>query len=534
MKRKPISCFLICFFSICIVYTQSTNDSLRSIWVNKNEMDSVRFNSLAQYYKINNQAQPDSTLVMLDYYQTLAKEKNNIKQLYHVANDKGGIYRLKGKYQLAMEYYNEAQRIAVKLKDSLLQAANFGNKGNVFFYQQNYKKATQSFSQALNIYRNIENEKGESNMLSSLGNIYLTIQNYELALQYYDKALSLLKNNSADKRRTGIIFINKGWTYYELKNYKEAKHYYKKGLKIVEATNDKFFMISCYSTLAKIYLKLNDFKTAKFYAQKDLKLSKELNIRSYSINSEIIFAKLAYHKNIEKATNKAENILANLPKQLSKDIKIELYQFLYQCYKAQNKTDKSLEMFEMFTVYNDSIQQEKKNFSVVREALKNEYESKLYESNLENEKKKEQLENSQLKRIITIIIIAILTVISLIVYFVTISKRNRKHRDKLLEEIKNLQTNNNSKLIVNPETFELIREKIEATINRNLNETDWKVLNILLNQPEITNKEIAQRAFMSVDGIGSSLRRMYDYFEIKDTKYKKIALLTEAIRRSEN
>jgi hypothetical protein len=34
---------------------------------------------------------------------------------------------------------------------------------------------------------------------------------------------------------------------------------------------------------------------------------------------------------------------------------------------------------------------------------------------------------------------------------------------------------------------------------------------------------------MSIDGIGSSLRRMYEYFELKDTKYKKIALIIKAI-----
>jgi len=37
---------------------------------------------------------------------------------------------------------------------------------------------------------------------------------------------------------------------------------------------------------------------------------------------------------------------------------------------------------------------------------------------------------------------------------------------------------------------------------------------------------------MSVDGIGSSLRRMYVYFDIKESKYKKIALITKAIKAS--
>ncbi len=58
------------------------------------------------------------------------------------------------------------------------------------------------------------------------------------------------------------------------------------------------------------------------------------------------------------------------------------------------------------------------------------------------------------------------------------------------------------------------------------------VLNILLDDPVITNKEIAEKTFMSVDGIGSSLRRMYEYFNIKESKYKKISLLLEGIKIS--
>ena len=80
--------------------------------------------------------------------------------------------------------------------------------------------------------------------------------------------------------------------------------------------------------------------------------------------------------------------------------------------------------------------------------------------------------------------------------------------------------------------FELSRKKLETKLDRILNETDWNVLQILLNDPLSTNKEIAEKAFMSIDGIGSSLRRMYEYFEIKESKYKKISLLLEAIKIS--
>jgi len=65
-----------------------------------------------------------------------------------------------------------------------------------------------------------------------------------------------------------------------------------------------------------------------------------------------------------------------------------------------------------------------------------------------------------------------------------------------------------------------------------LNETDWKVLNILLDDPAIANKNLAEKAFLSVAGVGSSLRRMYVSFDIGESKYMKITLLLEAVKLS--
>jgi DNA-binding CsgD family transcriptional regulator len=69
-------------------------------------------------------------------------------------------------------------------------------------------------------------------------------------------------------------------------------------------------------------------------------------------------------------------------------------------------------------------------------------------------------------------------------------------------------------------------------LRKKINETDWNVLNILYEDPVISNKELADKAYLSVDGIGSSLRRMYEYFDIPNSKYMKIVLLLKAIKLS--
>ena len=520
-------------FSTTNFVAQNKSVDLKMVWENSKNPDSTRFNALAEYYKINNQAQPDATLKVLDYYYQLAKEKNNTKELYNVANDRGGIYRLKGEFDLAFNYYNEAEKLAKKLNDSVLIATILGNKGNVYANKKDYNQALQCFSGSYKIFKIIKDKKGESNMLSSIGNVYLYIQDYDLALTYYQKALSTIQNVDVPKRRIAVIYLNIGWTNYEIKKYEEAKIYYDKALKILEITNDKFFLVSGYSTLAKIHLELNELKQAAFYAEKDSIICKELKVSSYLIDNQTIFARLHLKKgNIEAAKKMGESILAGLDKDASNELKLNIYDVLYKVYLAENNSKKSLEMYQKYSLYKDSIQIERNKLTLVREVVKNEFDDIILKNDQKLQKEKAALASKQQQKTYGIILGSIILIVGIIFYFNRNIKKNRKKRDELLQEIAKLKTNETNNLVLNTNEFQLVREKIEQAINRKLNETDWNVLNILLKEPNLANKEIAEKAYLSVDGIGSSLRRMYVYFEIKESKYKKISLITEAIKAS--
>ena len=114
------------------------------------------------------------------------------------------------------------------------------------------------------------------------------------------------------------------------------------------------------------------------------------------------------------------------------------------------------------------------------------------------------------------------------------NKKTRAELDSLLAEIDTLKRKEKLNLLVDASNFELNKEKIQASINRKLNKTDWSVLNVLLQNPEASNKEISEKVFLSIDGIGSSLRRMYQFFDLKETKYKKVLLIKRAIEISKD
>ncbi|MDG1195334.1 MAG: AsnC family protein, partial [Polaribacter sp.] len=191
----------------------------------------------------------------------------------------------------------------------------------------------------------------------------------------------------------------------------------------------------------------------------------------------------------------------------------------------------AVEMLERSTVYKDSINLEIDRLAVTRELVKQDYEHRISESKLKSENEKAALKITQLKRTFAVVIISALFIFCVIFYFRSKTKKDKAIRAAMLDEIMRLK-NSSNQVVAATAVFELVREKIEHSIKRKLNETDWKVLNVLLVEPVMTNKEIAQKVFLSADGVGSSLRRMYEYFNIKESKYKKVSLLLETIKRS--
>jgi predicted HTH transcriptional regulator len=109
--------------------------------------------------------------------------------------------------------------------------------------------------------------------------------------------------------------------------------------------------------------------------------------------------------------------------------------------------------------------------------------------------------------------------------------------EKLVEELRVLKIKTAIKdrvsNIDNLEKIELNKDEIEKKTNTKLNQTDWKILNILSETPTITNKLLAEKLYLSVPGIRSSLSKMYAVFNI-DPGYrdKRLLLIIEATKLS--
>ena len=512
-------------------------DSLRLTWENEELSDSLRFEALDEFHDLFSLVFPDSTLRVLDYYNELAISKGADRQVYRSAVRKGNILRLQDRIEEARTHYYEALIIAKKMNNARLEAIIIGNFGNLHLDQGEYFESIKRYNEAKKIFSTEDDKLGEARMLNGIGAINSRIGNNDIALVHYEKALNIYKeldtkNISYPILNSTTILMNIGILQTKDNLLINAEASFLEALKILKPYNYKIYILGCYNTLARIYLELNQIESSLLFANKSFDIAKELDTQSGILLSQILLATIDYQINKDKSIEQLANIFESVSENGSLEMKREVSELLYKGYKFQNKLDLSLKMYELFNLCNDSIQKNIDRYAIARETVRDEYEKVLFETKLNNERDKNILKLNQIKKIALIIFISIFLVLLLIYFIVFNNKKNNKKRDALLEEIKFLKENKVS-AIIDSNKFVLSKQKIDNYLSRVLNETDWNVLLILLDNPIVLNKEIAEKSNMSIDGIGSSLRRMYDYFEINETKYKKVALIHKVVNISE-
>lgn len=534
-KSKIVLLIFISLLFLAPVASQTQKDSLKNIWTNVNISDTLRFKAIKEYYFKNTYSQPDQVIPLTEYHYQLAKEKSSVKQMANALNERSYAHYIKGDLISSIEVLKQSISLYEKINEPKNLIVIQSNLGSIYNEQKEYLKAFNSFNASLKIVRELKLKTSEARILVEIAEIYSRLDEFDLAMEYLDESLTICVAKKISKdNQIGTIFLKKAEIYYKKKQYNQAIEYSNKAIIEFKNTNNKFDLSECYVLLAKANKKLLKKDLALAYTDKAVAINYELDNNSKIIESQILKSYLLLDIKPNLAKNIAKESLQLLKPETSNQTKAGLYKLLYECYKGANQPRKALSMFEKYTVFKDSFQLEKNKILIIKETIKSEYEQKLQQNKAINEKENAIVKLTYTYKIYFVISITILLVILFVYVFRTKNIKTRKELDALLLEINTLKRKEQLNIMVNASDFELNKEKIQSSINRKLNKTDWSVLNVLLQNPEASNKQIAEEVFLSIDGIGSSLRRMYQFFDLKQTKYKKVLLIKRAIEISKD
>ena len=573
---KNLLTILIISFSLCANAQKPNLDSLLLIWNDPGQADTTRLNAVHDIaHNIYLYSQPDSAFNYAQLQFKFAEEKRQKKHIGLALNTLGICYSNKSDYLNAMDYFNGSLKIMEEISDTIGIAICIRNIGNVHFMRCDYLDAINYYKRSLKINEKIGNKQGICDSFQNIGNCYFYKGIYSKAIEYYTRGLKIAEeigykdiagilhnigailytqgdyyeaidyyNRSLDiyleaGNKRGICYVlnNIGRTFKTQGNFSGAIDYFYRSLEIAEEIGNKIMIATILKDIGANFDLQGDGDKALDYYSRSLRINEELGDKlgishcltrigenyidngKYSLGIDYNTKALALAQEIEAIVE-----ISNASKNL------------YIAYKQIGKHKESLEMHEQYIIMRDSTNNIDEAKEVIRMKLEYEYEKQAladsitYSKQIEINKLQYRTERYNLLGGFGIIMLLIA------VYLWIRSSKKRAEKNILLYEINNLKILASVKILspgVLPESFQLEKTKIENAIHSNLNISDWKILETLYYEPSISNQQIAETVSLSVDGVRSSLRKMYRLFDIhKSDSNQRFALILKAIRLS--
>lgn len=522
--------FIALFIVQSSCFGLSQDDTLRKIWINTTLSDSIRFEAINQYYVKNTFSIPDSSRLLTHFHFKLAKSIDSKDQMARAYNEKAITYYIIGEVDSAMIFLQNAVNLRILMGDSLGIARLNVNIGNIYREKLNYQQAVKYFMKSQLIFLELDEFELLGDVVNNIGLLYDDLNMEDLAFDHFFQAMNYYERIGLDLKN-GNIWLNIGANYLQKHELDSAFKYLDKSYKLLLAANNKWSLGDYYHEMALLNKEHGDFVSALSYIDSSLFFGKEVNNKRIINSSNLTKAELILSSSPEIAINIIKNILETSQNNLDNKMRYDAYKLLYECYKKNNRIPLALAMHEKYILYYDSVLVTENKLAMVREVLTNQHNKELFKTQLENQNENNQLKIKQTHLIYLALIIVIFIIITIIFLARYRINKHQKQRLMLIEKIEKLKEDSSSSLPI-IKTVELNRTRIERNIDRKLNETDWSVLNILLENPVISNKSLAIQANLSIEGISSSLRRMYVEFDINGSKYMKIALILEVVKRS--
>ncbi|OFX18398.1 MAG: hypothetical protein A2033_04345 [Bacteroidetes bacterium GWA2_31_9] len=283
--------FSIAIFSFSTINAQDKSYTLDSLWneLGKAKHDTARaelFIEIGDFYE--NQI-PDSAIYFYEKALNIAENKNTTKyqslkstSLLYI----GIIYRSRGSFKLALDYFQMSLKIASEIKDSKKIMICYNNIGILYNIQSDYNFAFEYYQKALKIATNNNYKKEIADYNGNIGIIYWNNGKYQNALNCFFTSIKtyfeLLKECNDKNKHVELkyaissCYICIGNIYGEQSDFKNSQENYFKSLHIFEELNDKYNISKCYNNIALNYSNQGYFDKSIEYYLKSIKIKTDL------------------------------------------------------------------------------------------------------------------------------------------------------------------------------------------------------------------------------------------------------------------
>jgi len=367
-------------------------DSLRTIWQNPSEIDSVRYKASVDLYMLQFRKSLDTARATGHRLLHFASNKKNRKWESTAHNLIGRTHAVAGEFEEALKYFQKSHELNLLLNDKKAIGTTYSNIGTIFYELGNYTRAVENLLAGLKISEELDDKSGISRVTNNLGNVYVDQDNHEKALEYYNYSLEIRKE-LGNKRVLPNVYNNIGLVYTELKNHKLAEENLLKSASIAKEVNDKRAYVKANSNLGDEYNRQQRYEQALEVLDEVIKSYKEINDKDGIVNAYYYRGQshIALKNNLA-AKNDCEKSL-----ELAKaNGRLLSQQTACQClsiaWEGLGNARKSLEYYKLASITKDSLFNQVKADEITRQEMQYQFDKQQLSDSIAFTKQKAEQE----------------------------------------------------------------------------------------------------------------------------------------------
>lgn len=429
-----------------------------------------------------------------------------------------------GDFNNALNFYEEAMKIAILNKNKPIQSMCHSGIGQVYLNKGNYDLAVTYYQKALDINKLLKNRSLIADDYLNIGNVHQLWENFDIAIKYYNDALLIFKELNEREGVANSLFAL-GSVYNEIDILGKSIDFFKNAKNIATDIKNYSLVAECLHHLGLVYTKQEKHRIALYHFSESLKLFEQLNEKGSIAENIVSIAQVKMQtKNYTEAItyfNKGLKIAKNIGK---KQVLSNAYEGLANCYEKLGKTNKALNSYKYYKIYNDSL------YDIESKMTLNQIESKfeLQSKEQEIELQKTQLATKDLKikqqRILRNVLILGVFLSCLIIVLIIIAYVQKQRSHKLIVQQKNEIIKKNKILEINEKKILLQNKDLQEQNHEILaqsNEIEEQQNKLLTINAEVSNSinyaERIQRSMLPPDEqLAENFSDYFIFYEPRD------------------
>ncbi len=206
-------------------------------------------------------------------------------------------YQQFGNLEKALEYYQEAVRLAKIIGDPR-PIANYANNLAVVYRRMNdYDKAFYYHQLSHDLYREADDLPGVGNVLNNMAIIFYNKRDFRNAIRLFKNAAEI-REKTGNNQELGNVLFNIGFVYNAMGDVRKANAYFSKSLQLGVMLSSLPLQRANYEMLSKNYEIIGDYKSAIDYYNLFISLNDSIN--AIHLTNKLLEIKTEQEKRFEE------------------------------------------------------------------------------------------------------------------------------------------------------------------------------------------------------------------------------------------